>query len=152
MLLFLTGCALFISDAEHSARQEAMLADTSDSGDPMVENPYARDYDGELSIEIEMNGEPKCDGSLDVTVYSDGTLQGNGECDFISLIDLFIVMEGTIDGDLASGTITINGKLSDPWTGSFFTSGNNTQLQGSFSGSIPFGGEEHTYSAVFVLD
>ena len=148
--LLLSGCVLFISADEHSARQAA-LADTGDTDDS-TPNPYARDYDGPLEIEVDILGDSICFGELEATIADDGGLSGKGDCS-IGLVTLDVALTGQADGEDISGYIRVGGSENKTgWSGDIYTSGGNTLLRGTFSCTVEIDGVHRDAVGGFELD
>ncbi len=136
---------------EHVVKAETELPNgdrlTYAVGGVLVQHEYAGVYSGTVNvgIDIEIQGYPisgNCVGAVDFIVDPYGELlEGTGACiasiaGYLDL-DLDLVIDGEIDGDLIDGTIGISVygwfDLPTSYTGSFVAS---DEMEGSFEGEI----------------
>jgi hypothetical protein len=152
MLGLLTGCAMFIGDIEHNARQDALLEDTSSADTDTLPNDYEGVYRG--SIEIDLNKSYECSGNMKITVDPEGDLSGSGSCKFdVSVVgELNVELTGQVNNDEAEGKIRLNDSHENQWDGSFYTSSEDVYLRGDFGGDINLSNQSYKYTGSFEVE
>jgi Putative metal-binding motif len=137
--------------------------DDCDDGDPL-RNPDAPcesstvEYEGEVRLEVRVSDlgvGDVCEGTLEVSLDSDGVITGTGECGFLGLLSSYGDVELTVDGSAststkASGTLEGNfmGISGTPeWEGSY----TSTSMDGEISGSGTLSGYTLSYDGDFSL-
>ena len=179
MVLWLTGCFLFITDSRHQERladfDSGIVIDTGDSGDTSDsgdtdtddsgdsgdsgdtgDEPYkfAGTYDGPIMLTIDMASDPTCEGIVDLLVSSEGNITGSGTCTIVTFATIEFDVVGTTKGSFAGGRLIFdeeNGKTST-WSGGFFTKDVIVQLRATVEGSLEISGQERDFTGSFELD